>query len=357
MVIAGGLVEFFWFGSIFLFLAIAGTLTAGLTVLFVAETSDPSHAHVDPIGSMLSLIGVGALVVGIIEGPMRGWTDAVTLTSLAIGIVALVAFALWELRTATPLLDLRLFRLRGFSTGSILVFAQFFVVFGYFFVAAQYLGFVHEYSPFVIAAALLPVGILLPVMSMKASAWSARWGRGAVGATGLGLMALATGVFALMQQDTPYWAFAVALAVFGAGMGLSGPPGTEAIVEALPPAKQGVASAMNDVSRELGGALGIALIGSALTVGYRSSIDENSAEIAQDLLAATRDSAAAGLQAATQAGSDAPKIVDIVQQALTNGFSTAMLFATAFLVVATIFVAVRTPKSQDTSALDAEVTP
>ena len=142
------------------------------------------------------MIGVGALVVGVIEGPIRGWFDSLTVMGLGIGVVLLATFA-WSgsLRVSAPLLDVRLFRSRSFSTGSLLVFSQFFVVFGYFFVAAQYLGFVREYSPFQIAAALLPVGVLLPVMSMRPPACSARWGRGKVGALGLVLMALADSAY------------------------------------------------------------------------------------------------------------------------------------------------------------------
>lgn len=238
--------------------------------------------------------------------------------------------------------------------GSLLVFAQFFVVFGFFFVAAQYLGFVREYSPFQIAAALLPVGLLLPIMSLKAPAWSGRWGRGRVGAMGLGFMALATGTFAFMEQSTPYWAFAAALTVFGAGMGLSGPPGTEAIVEALPPAKQGVASAMNDLSRELGGAMGIALIGSALTVGYRASVDERAADFDSGMVDAARDSAAVGLVAADQGSGLAGQVVGVIQQALVDGFSTAMVVATVLLVFAAIVVGLRTPTTPADSALDAD---
>jgi len=355
MVIAGGLVEFFWFGSVFVFLAIAGVVTGVMTFAFVPETSDPGHAHVDPIGSLLSVIGVAALVVGVIEGPLRGWSDPVTVMGLGIGIALLAIFAWWELRVPTPLLDVRLFRSPGFSAGSLLVFAQFFVVFGYFFVAAQYLGFVREYSPFQIAAALLPVGVLLPVMSMRAPAWSARWGRGKVGAAGLVLMAIATGVFALMGQATPYVIFALALVIFGAGMGLSGPPGTEAIVETLPAAKQRVASAMNDVSRELGGAVGIAIIGSALTVGYRSSVDHQSSAIDPALLEATRNSAATGLATAEQAGASAPAVVEVVRQALVDGFASAMAVATALLLVAAVIVALRTPNAPEESVLDNEV--
>jgi EmrB/QacA subfamily drug resistance transporter len=344
MLVAGALVESFWFGSIFLAMAIAAAVVALMTVVFVPETNDPEHANIDPAGALLSLIGVGGLVIAITEGPVKGWTDAITLAGFVAAGVGLVGFAVWELRTATPLLDVRLFRLRGFSTGSLSIFVQFLVVFGYFFVAAQYLGFVAGYSPFEIAAALLPVGVLLPFLSTKAPGWSTTLGRGAVGASGLVLMAIGTGLFALVEPTTPYWVFAVALVIFGAGMGLAAPPATEAIVEALPDAKQGVASAMNDVSRELGGAIGIAVIGSALTAGYRAAIDNSAASLPVGTVDTVRDSAAAGLGVAEQSGPDAPVIAGIVRSALADGFSQAMVVATALLVIGAIYVGLRTPR-------------
>jgi hypothetical protein len=224
------------------------------------------------------------------------------------------------------------------------IFVQFLVVFGYFFVAAQYLGFVAGYSPFQIAAALLPVGVLLPYLSTRAPGWSATLGRGAVGASGLVLMAIGTAIFALVEPTTPYWVFAAALIVFGAGMGLAAPPATEAIVEALPDAKQGVASAMNDVSRELGGAIGIAVIGSALTAGYRAAIDDSATALPVGTVDTVRNSAAAGFGVAEQSGPDAPAIAGIVSSALADGFSQAMVVATVFLVLGAVYVGLRTPR-------------
>lgn len=344
MLVAGALVETFWFGSIFLAMAIAAAVVGLMTVMFVPETNDPDHANIDPPGALLSLVGIGGLVIAITEGPVKGWADPVTVGGFIAAAVGLVGFAWWELRTPTPLLDIRLFRLRGFSTGSASIFVQFLVVFGFFFVAAQYLGFVAGYSPFQIAAALLPVGVLLPYLSTKAPGWSIALGRGAVGASGLVLMAIGTGTFALVDISTPYWVFAAALVVFGSGMGLAAPPATEAIVEALPSAKQGVASAMNDVARELGGAIGIAIIGSALTAGYRASIDDAAALLRVETLDAVRNSAAAGFGVAEQSGPDAPLIVTIVRESLADGFSQAMTVATALLVLGAIYVGLRTPR-------------
>jgi hypothetical protein len=335
---------------VFLATAIAGAAIGIMTWRFVPETNDPAHANIDPVGAVLSLIGVGGLVFAITEGPVKGWSDPLTVSGFAAAVVGLAGFAWWELRTDRPLLDLRLFRRRGFATGTVSIFVQYIVVFGYFFVAAQRLAFVAGYGPFRIAVALLPVGVLLPYMSTKAPAWSVRWGRGPVGASGLALMAVACFGFATIDATTSYWWFAGALTVFGAGMGLAAPPATEAIVEALPRARQGVASATNDVARELGGAVGIALIGSALTSGYRSSIDTSG--IALDVAPVIRDSAPAGL-AIADASSDPVAIIDAVRNAVVDGFSQSMLLAGALLTVGAVYVAFRTPRPEAAPAPDA----
>jgi EmrB/QacA subfamily drug resistance transporter len=340
--VAGGLVEVYWFGSVFLATAIAGAAVGTMTWRFVPETSDPAHANIDPPGAVLSLVGVGGLVFAITEGPVKGWTDALTLSGLAAAIIGLGGFVWWELRTTRPLLDVRLFRRRGFATGTISIFIQYIVVFGYFFVAAQHLAFVSGYGPFKIAAALLPVGILLPIMSAKAPSWAARHGRGPVGATGLALMAVGCFAFATTDTNTSYWWYAAVLIVFGAGVGLAAPPATEAIVEALPRAQQGIASATNDVARELGGAIGIALIGSTLTIGYRRSID-GSADIPAELAPVVRDSAPAGL-AVADTSPDPLTIIDTVRTSVTNGFSQSMLLAGALLTIGALYVALRTPR-------------
>jgi EmrB/QacA subfamily drug resistance transporter len=333
---AGGLVEVFWFGSVFLATAVAGAIVGAMTWWFVPETNDPDHANIDPVGSVLSLVGVGGLVLAITEGPVKGWTDPLTIAGFAAAALGLAGFTWWELRTDRPLLDVRLFRDRGFATGTISIFVQYIVVFGYFFVAAQYLAFVPGYGPFAIAAALLPVGILLPYASTKAPAWAVRHGRGRVGGLGLALMAAACAGFATFEADSSYWWFAAVLTLFGAGMGLAAPPATEAIVEALPPAKQGVASATNDVARELGGALGIAVLGSVLTAGYRAAVDVASAP--PEFTGVARDSAPAGLQAAAGSGAEAPALVEVVQRAVLDGFTGAMTAAAVLLALGAVYV-------------------
>jgi EmrB/QacA subfamily drug resistance transporter len=346
---AGALIEGFWFGSIFVGTAVLAAVIAAMTLVFVPETSDPSESNLDPIGSIASLVGIGAITLGIIEGPLKGWTDPLVLGGLIVGVVGIVAFVVWELRTDKPLIDVRLFKLAGFSTGSISIFLQFVAAFGFFFTASQFLAFVFDYSPLLIGLGLLPIGVTIPLASGLAPKLISIFGRGPVGGAGLGILGAGAAMFSFVGVDSSYWLFAVAVLVFGFGFGLAAPPATEAIVEALPANKQGVASAINDVTRELGGALGIAVVGSFLTAGYRSSVESNDA-LPAALIEPISDSAGAGLAIAgdTAASGDqqlAGSIIDTVRAGIADGFGRAMLVAAAVAAVGAIYVAIRTPKA------------
>ncbi|MEM9611126.1 MAG: MFS transporter, partial [Actinomycetota bacterium] len=297
---------------------------------------------------------IGALTMGIIEGPIKGWTSGLVLSGLIVGVLGLVAFVAWELRTDRPLLDVRLFRLRGFSTGSLSIFLQFLAAFGFFFTASQFLAFVFDYSPLQIGLGLLPIGVTIPLGSVLAPKAIERFGRGVTGAVGLVAVAVGLAWFNLVGVDTSYWFFAIGVLIFGFGFGLAAPPATEAIVEALPRERQGVASAMNDVTREVGGALGIAIIGSALTSGYRSSVADGLPDaLPPELGEAIGDSAGAGLAIAGEQGPAGAEIVGAVQEAVSDGFGNAMTIAAIAAVIGAIYVAVRTPSAgQETAALE-----
>lgn len=353
---AGALIENFWFGSIFLAMAIVSVAAAAVVAFAVPETSDPAESNLDPLGSVLSIVGIGGLVLGIIEGPVKGWTDTLTVLGFGFGFVGLAGFIVWELRTEHPLLDLTLFKRRGFSTGSVSIFLQFFASFGFFFVATQYLAFVFDYSPFIVAAALLPIGLTIPLGSALAPGLSKRLGRGIVGASGLMCLAVGSFMFTLLTTGSNYWAFAAAVLVYGLGFGLAAPPATEAIVESLPAEEQGVASAINDVMRELGGAVGIAVIGSAFSAGYRNNIDDNATTIPPGLSEVIREAPGIGLGVARDARSDAPSILELIQDSVNNGFGLAMWVSAGATIVGAIYVLARSPKrDSETAALDEPV--
>jgi hypothetical protein len=319
----------------------------------VPETRASHTVRLDPRGAGLSIAAAGGLVFGIIEGPSRGWTDPVTLVGLLGGALAGVLFVWWELRSPAPLLDPRLFRHRGFATGSASLFLQFFALFGCFFVALQFLQLVLGYSTLVSAVALLPaVAVMLPLSTV--AAWLAeRYGQRIVGAAGLLAAAAGFAVLASMQANSGYGQFLVGLVLTAAGASLAMTPATNAIVGSLPRAKQGVASAVNDTARELGSAFGIAILGSAFSSGYRGSIAGSLEGLPASVAAAARSTPAAALAVAQHAGAAGQSLATAARDAFMTGSRAAMLIGTALLLVGAAYVALRgNPASANESAID-----
>jgi EmrB/QacA subfamily drug resistance transporter len=332
---SGGLVESFWWGSVLLATAGVAVATLVLTIAFAPNSADPDHAHLDPGGSVLSAAAVGGVVLGVTEGPVRGWSDHLTVAALAVGVISAVCFVAWELRARRPLLDVRVFADREFSGGALVVASQFFSVFGVMFLAVQYLSFVKGYGSLASAAALAPLGALVVPAALVADPLTRRFGRGRVSAVGLAIMVV--GVLALVPMDsaTGYPLVGIAFTVIGAGFGLGAAPATAAIVGALPAAKQGVASAINDVAREFGGALGVAAIGSAFNGPYRARIGTSPA-IPEPLVDAARDSVTAGLHAAASLGPTGRPAVVAIHDAFVHGWAVAMATAAVVLAAAAV---------------------
>lgn len=222
----------------------------------------------------MPVVGLGILVYSVIEAPTRGWTAPATIAGIAAGLLVLAGFVLWELRRANPLLDPRLFANRAFSAGTLSIAVQFFAFFGFVFLMLQYMQIVRGDSPLIAAVSLLPIG---PSMMVCARGISPRMAvrAGQLKTCVLGLALLTAGLIVLsrLNESSPYPLLLAGLIPLGAGMGLAMTPATGAITDALPAAKQGVGSAMNDLARELGGALGIAVLGSLLQSGYRTNLN------------------------------------------------------------------------------------
>ncbi len=342
---SGILLEYFDWNSFFgLNVGLASVAAIGALAL-VPRSSDESKPRLDVVGALASLVAVAAVVFGIIEGPERGWTDALTVTALVVGVLAGVSFVLWELHAAQPMLDPRLFRSRSFSAGTLTITAQFFAAFGFFFIVLQYLQFVIGYSPLRAAVALLPLPFVLIPVARRAPVVAARIGFARLGPVGLVLIAAGYVVIGQIGTSMTYWLFAIGIVLFAAGMGLAGTPATTAITESLPVSKQGVASAVNDTARELGSALGIAILGSVLNQAYRSSMADavtglpaQVAEGAKSSVAFTQSPEIGRLGAVGQ------RLVEAGQQAFVDGINAAVLAAAAVLVVAAVVVAFRAPR-------------
>jgi EmrB/QacA subfamily drug resistance transporter len=263
LLVAGTLLEWFAWSSVFALNVVLAVVAIAMTLRFV-DGGVREQVALDPVGGLLSALGLGGVVWAFIEGPTRGWGDVLVVGGFVGGALLLAAFVVWELRRATPMLDPRLFALRGFSAGSLSVFVQFFAMFGLIFVLLQFLQLVLRYSPLEAGLALAPMAAVMIAVAPRVPRLVERVGIRLVGPAGLGLIAVGLLVLSTMDGGSSYWHLLAGGVVLGLGMALAAPPATTAIVASLPDDKQGVASAVNDTAREVGGALGIAVLGSVL---------------------------------------------------------------------------------------------
>lgn len=346
---SGVLIESFWWGSVFLAMTIASVVVFGICWAFVPDSSDPAEANLDPLGGFLSFVAAGGLVLGVIEGPVEGWSSTLAVTGLGVGGVAMAAFIAWEWHNPRPLLDVRLFAERGIRSGSLSIFVQFTAAFGFFFLTVPYLAFVLGYGPLKTGLGLLPIALGLFPGAAAAIPLTRRFGRKVVGIVGLLILASGFVLGTLIDVDSSFLLFAVVLAVFGLGLGLSGPPATEAIVEALPPAKQGVASALNDVLREFGAAIGIAAIGSAFNGGYQATVDDF-VGFPDEIIEAVRETPAAAAVIAPDLGPAGPDLLAAVSQGVIDGWGRGLWLTAIIVAVGAVGFAVWAPRQTSTTS-------
>src|SRR5438105_11493701 len=271
-VTSGWLLQHFWWGSIFLTNVgvVAVALVAG--AFLVPSSRNEHHAALDPLGALLSIAGLGALIYAIIEAPVRGWGSPSTMVSFVVAALILGAFARWELRVAEPMLDLRFFRNPTFTAAASTITLIFFVMFGMIFILTQYLQLVAGYTPLQAGVRMLPWAIVYMLSAQRSARLVDRFGQRTVVSSGMVIVATGVLLLTLSHVHANYSMLALSLVVGAAGMGMVSAPSTGAIIASLPLNKAGVGSAVNDTTRELGGALGVAVIGSVLASIYRSDI-------------------------------------------------------------------------------------
>ena len=337
-IVSGALLEKFWWGSAML--ANVPIVLAVLVAIWVfsPNSRDPEATPLDPAGAGLSLVGLGALIYGIIEGPEQGWSAPVVLVAFALAAVTLVAFVLWERRATHPMLPLDLFRDRRMSVGSGVVTTAFFVMFGLFFLYTLYVQFVRGYSPLLAGVSTLPLALTLVAVAPRSAAMAEKIGTGPVIAVGFLFVAGGFGVLAFVAPTSPYLLIMVALVLLGAGMSLTAAPATGSIMSAVPHAKAGVGSAVNDTTREVGGALGIAVLGSIVSAVYRSSLDLGGLP----LPAPVQEAATESVGAATVIAGQVPGGAELASRAgvaFTDAFNVASVIAAVLMVAAAAVVA------------------
>lgn len=345
LIASGILLEFFSWNSFFGLNVALATLALIGTILVIPTSRPEKEGAFDALGALLSGVAVAALVYTIIEGTDRGWTEPATIIAAALTVIGLGGFVLQELRSSHPLLDVRLFGRRGFSGGSLSVTAQFFAAFGFFFVVMQYLQFVIGRSPLMAAITILPMPLVLIPTARLAPGLAERFGYNRIGSLGLASIAIGLALIAQLGVDFSEVTFYSGLAFFSLGMGLAGTPATTAITSSLPDNKQGVASAVNDVSREFGSALGIAVLGSVLTSTYRDAVAPASAKLPEQMRAGLDASIAfVHSDAIANVGPAAEPIVAAAKQAFVDGTSASLLAGSAVVFTGAVLVFFRSPR-------------
>ncbi len=341
IVFAGLVVEFADWRAILYVSAGAAVLMAVAGTL-VEESTDPEKPRFDIAGAVTSAAAIGLVVIGILEAPAHGWGSVFVWTCISIGVICALGFARLELRRAHPLLDIRIFRSPLVLAGSLALLALFVVIFGFFYLSVQYLQLIEGRSALNAGLMLLPVAITMVPLSPMAPALVARFGLRVVMAWGLLPMVAA---FALLSRmdDGETEVFFAAMLLIGVTLGLCITPSTVAILRSVPPAKQGVASAVNDAVREVGAALGIAIVGSLLATGYNRELGPAVEALPEPARGAAEASLAGAMQVGAQLGPTAAPAVAEAQAAFLSGMHGAFLACAIFTVVVAVAVSFAAP--------------
>lgn len=338
-VIGGVLLRYFWWGSIFLFTVPVAGVVLGLVAWIVPTSRDEAQRPLDAVGSALSIVALGCLLYGIIEGPELGWRDPWVLGGFGLAVVGFWAYARWERRTRFPMLDPAYFGNRVFTLGAVSAVATFFALYGIIFILTQYFQFAQGHTPLAAGVRVLPVSMIVLLIAPRIPAVIARSGTRVTISAGLVISAAGMATMGTLGAASPYWSAAVGLVVLGIGLAVTMPTATHAIVSSLPPHKSGVGSALNDMTREAGGAIGIALLGSLLSVGYRQGISPRLGDLPPAAAEAASDSIGGALSAGGELSAEAAdRLHGVATAAFDRGMTLASWVAAAVLLIVAAIV-------------------
>jgi EmrB/QacA subfamily drug resistance transporter len=329
--VGGLLLDHFWWGSVFIVNVPIAALAIVAARALVRESRDIHAPRVDWTGGALSVVGLVTLVTAIIEAPNHGWTSVPVVALFTISTVALSAFALWEARVEHPMLDVSFFRNRRFSAASATITLAFFALFGFVFLSTQYLQFVLGFTPFQAGVRTLPFAAAMIVVAPASPTLVDRLGTKRVVVGGLLLFTTGLLIASTITVTTGYTRLGLAMLLLGAGLGLSSAPATESIMGSLPRNRAGIGSAVNDTAREVGGALGVAIVGSIASSIYRSHLASSlPTGVPPQAAAGARDSLGGALQVSTTVGTSGAAVADAARTAFVAAMSRASI-ATAVI--------------------------
>lgn len=310
--------------------------------IYLGETREPSAPPPDVIGSLLSIAGLFALVYGIIEAGMLGWGDSSVVLSLGAAVVLLALFVIWEARTPHPMLPLYFFRNPAFTGANITLTLLSFSLFGAVFFVPQFLQSILGYPAFTAGLLLLPLAITLTFMTSRSALVTERLGTKRTVALGVAMTGTAFLYMALVYHvDTAYFPWVLIGQILQAsGIGLAISPATTAVMSSVPVEKAGVGSAMNDTTRQLGGALGVAVLGTIATSLYISGVAPLETALEPEVFAQVSAGLQTALSPATQTLIDPalqPMVVDTAKLAFMRGMNQAFLVGALVMYASALF--------------------
>ncbi|MER6461119.1 MFS transporter [Streptomyces sp. NPDC001288] len=350
--ITGGvLLDHFWWGSVFLVNVPIVIVALALMLWLVPDSRDPRPGRLDPVGVVLSVVGLVLLVYGIIKGgELADFTDAKALATMIAGAVVLAGFVIYEMRSDHPSLDVTYFKNKVFSSAMAAIALVFFALMGVTFFSVFYTQSVRGYSPLQSGLLLLPLAVAQLIFAPRARLVVDRIGNKATTTAGLVLIAAMLGMFATFEVDTPIWLLEVVFFLMGTGMAHIMTPTSVVIMQALPREKAGSASALSNTFRQVGGALGIAVLGSVLSTSYRNGIEDKLGALPPGLRDTAGESIEATLGVADKLGAQGRSLVSPANDAFLHamhmtalcGVGVALLGA----VVTALFLPGRPPAGQ-----------
>lgn len=312
----------------------------------VPNSRDTAPGRFDAVGALTSIIATVGFTFALHEAPSLGWADPLVLITLVAAALGTAGFILWELRAPFPLLDVRHFRTRGLSSGTTLLLVWFGVLGGVSLVLYPFFQVVLGWSGLLSTLGMMPMALLMMLASGLAPRLTARIGARASMVIGLTIATAGLALMAsLVSADGGYLSVLPGLIAMGIGAGLAMTPSTEAITSSLPREQQGIASALNDLSRELGAALGIALLGGVLVAGYRSAISGRLSGVPDEFAATAREGVANATAISEGAGIHARQILTAAYEAFIAGWQQAMWVGVVVMTALVIFVFFRGPSS------------
>ncbi|MGW0902104.1 MFS transporter [Streptomyces sp. NPDC002853] len=358
--ITGGvLLDHFWWGSVFLVNVPIVIVAIGLMIWLVPESRDPKPGRIDLVGVALSVVGLVLLVYGIIKGgQLADFTDPAVIGTVALGLAVLVGFVLYEKRSDHPSIDISYFRNRVFSAAISSLALVFFALMGVTFFAVFYTQSVRGYSPLQTGLLMLPLAAAQLIFAPRARLVVDRFGVRAVCSGGLLLLAAMLASFTTLEADTPIWILEVIFFLMGTGMAHIMTPASVVIMQALPREKAGSASALSNTFRQVGGALGIAVLGSVLSAAYRSGVEDKLTLLPADARHAAGESIEATLGVAAKLGPRGEPLVTAAHDSFLHAMHITALcgagVALIGVVVVALFLPGRTPQEPQAERPEAD---